>query len=137
MLNLIPTNINDNTIYSQLQVVGKLSQTSGDNINTIVGSVIGSFFILVVVMALWIYCKNRKQKLNLRKEEQNAVRQNELNAVNAINKTKMLDDYKIVNALGEFESDVKDYRLLNMQCPTSCCYHLLAEKVTPLRNGRQ
>ena len=105
--NSLIMSTNSNTSVSLFQVVGKLSQTSGDNINTIVGSVIGSFFILVVVLAMWIYCKNRKQKLNLRKEEQNAVRQNELNAVNAINKTKMLDDYKIVNALGEFESNVQ------------------------------
>ena len=87
------------------------------------GSVIGSFFILVVVLAMWIYCKNRKQKLNLRKEEQNAVRQNELNAVNAINKTKMLDDYKIVNALGEFISDLSHNLATCAQ--THCLYRVL------------
>ena len=70
-----------------MQVVWKLSQTS------IVDGVIISFAILVAVMAImWIYSKTRREKLNLRKEEQNAVRQKELSAVNTIDKTKMLDD---------------------------------------------
>ena len=71
-----------------MQVVWKLSQTS------IVDGVIISFAILVAVMAImWIYSKTRREKLNLlRKEEHNAIRQNELSAVNTINKTKMLDD---------------------------------------------
>ena len=84
----------------QFQVIGKLKQTSEDNTNAVLGGLIGG---LVVVGGLagfiWACCLKRRQKLSLRKEEENAVRQNELNAVNAINKTKMLDDYKIVNAL--------------------------------------
>ena len=79
---------------SSYQVVGKLSQTSEDNSNTLVwGLICGLGLPLVAVVAiLWICCRNRREKLNLRKEEQNAVRQNELNAVNTINTTKMLDD---------------------------------------------
>ena len=86
MLNLIRTSTNSNTIYSQLQVVWKLNQNFVDG-------VIITFAILVAVMAImWIYSKTRREKLNLRKEEQSAVRQNELNADNTINKIKMLDD---------------------------------------------
>ena len=62
------------------------------------------FLAVVAIGCIW--CNKRRQRLLQRKEEENAVRQNELNAVNAINKTKMLDDYKIVNALDYPSSNV-------------------------------
>ena len=62
--------------------------------------------MLAVVMIAILCCKKRTQQRLRRKEEEEATRQNELNAVNCINKTKMLDDYKIVNALDYPTSNV-------------------------------
>ena len=55
--------------------------------------------ILVIVAVFYLMCSKRRRKLEQRRADAEAERENELNAVNCINKTKMLDDHMIVNSL--------------------------------------
>ncbi len=54
---------------------------------------------LVCVAALFLLCSKRRRRREQRRSDAEAKRENELNAISCANKTKMLDDHMIVNAL--------------------------------------
>ena len=66
-------------------------------------ALIGTFSALVpiiaLVAALVIYCMKQNRKREQQRADFEAQLENELNAVNSMNKTKMLDDHMIVNSL--------------------------------------
>ena len=65
---------------------------------------------LVIIACALILCKNRRYKNEQKKADAEAKRENELNAVTSVNKSKMLDDHMIVN---QFECKSKTKRNVN------------------------
>lgn len=55
--------------------------------------------LLVLIVAVFLWCSKQRRRREQRRADLAAERENELNAVNCINKTKMLDDHMIVNSL--------------------------------------
>jgi hypothetical protein len=84
-------------------VLGRTGEQSGEDMTGSQMALVATFStvipMLVVIAVVYLWCSKQRRALQRRKEEDEATRQNELNAVNCINKTKMLDDYKIVNTL--------------------------------------
>ena len=66
--------------------------------------------VLAVVACVTIMCRNRRNKSDQKKADAEAKRENELNAVTSVNKSKMLDDHMIVN---QFECKSKTKRNVN------------------------
>lgn len=66
-------------------------------------ALIGTFSAVVpigvIVAAVVVFCLKQKRKNEQRQADFEAQMENELNSVNSINKTKMLDDHMIVNSL--------------------------------------
>ena len=65
---------------------------------------------LVIFACVAILCRNRRHKNEQKKADAEAKRENELNAVTSVNKSKMLDDHMIVN---QFECKSKTKRNIN------------------------
>ena len=65
---------------------------------------------LVIFACVAILCRNRRHKNDQKKADAEAKRENELNAVTSVNKSKMLDDHMIVN---QFECKSKTKRNVN------------------------
>ena len=65
---------------------------------------------LVIFACVAILCRNRRHKNEQKKADAEAKRENELNAVTSVNKSKMLDDHMIVN---QFECKGKTKRNIN------------------------
>jgi len=61
---------------------------------------------LVIFACVLILCKNRRHKSDQKRADAEAKRENELNAVTSVNKSKMLDDHMIVNQF-ECKSNTK------------------------------
>ena len=61
---------------------------------------------LVIFACVAILCKNRRHKSDQKKADAEAKRENELNAVTSVNKSKMLDDHMIINQF-ECKSNTK------------------------------
>ena len=55
--------------------------------------------LVVIVAAVVLVCMKQRRKMEQRRADFEAQMENELNAVNSINKSKMLDDHMIVNSL--------------------------------------
>lgn len=75
--------------------------TNGDNTGN--AALIGTFSALVpliaIIAAVAIICMKQRRKLEQQRADFEAHLENELNAVNSMNKTKILDDHMIVNSL--------------------------------------
>merc|ERR1719445_328684 len=66
---------------------------------TTVGSVSAIIPCAVIAAALVIYCMKHKRKMDQQRADFEAKMENEINAVNSVNKSKILDDHMIVNSL--------------------------------------
>jgi hypothetical protein len=83
--------------YYELKGVPTNAGNSGN------AALIGTFSALVpltvIVAAIIILCMKQRRKLEQQRADFEAQMENELNAVNSMNKTKILDDHMIVNSL--------------------------------------
>ena len=62
--------------------------------------------VLVIIACVLIMCRNRRHRSDQKRADAEAKRENELNAVTSVNKSKMLDDHMIVNQF-ECKSNTK------------------------------
>ena len=83
--------------YYELKGVPTNAGNSGN------AALIGTFSalvpLMVIVAAIIILCMKQRRKIEQQRADFEAQLENELNAVNSMNKTKILDDHMIVNSL--------------------------------------
>ena len=91
--NILP----DGTVLP-LKAAMKNEQEDGQNWALII-SFPAVILLLILAAVAYIMCSKRRNRAERKRADAEAKRENELNAVNVINKTKMLDDHMIVNSL--------------------------------------
>ena len=81
--NILP----DGTV---MPLTGSTTNASS-NSNTLIAVLVTLFALIIVLVGLLYVCRKKRQHLEQRRANAEAKRENELNAVSCVNKTKMLD----------------------------------------------
>ena len=92
---ILPSGKIDPEYYKRTQ--NKIKSGSGNSL--LVGTFSAIVPIGVLVAAIVIYCMKHRRKMEQERADFEAQMENELNAVQSINKSKVLDDHMIVNSL--------------------------------------
>ena len=94
---ILPSGKIDPKYYDLYKTQVKDESSSGNSV------LIGTFSAIVPIGALLalviVYCMKQRRKMEQVRADFEAQMENELNAVNSINKSKVLDDHMIVNSL--------------------------------------